>query len=170
MGPPENLTGHSENQAGRRKRPCRRPRARCCLLKGCGQSFHPRQANQRYCSAECRKAARKWSRWKAQQRYRATKSGKAKRTDQSRRYRERIESRKPPEPEADNDAARVITPEHFFRGHVRPTGLLPGIYTPAAESVAALLLARLPRRDGACPPTGAPLEAGANLKPEILIR
>jgi hypothetical protein len=34
------------------------------------------------------------ARWKAQQRYRATKSGKEKRTDQSRRYRERIKSRK----------------------------------------------------------------------------
>ena len=82
-------------------------RARHCLLKGCEQPFHPRQANQRYCSSACRKAARRWSRWKAQQRYRATPSGKAKRTDQSRRYRERIKTRKPPEPEADNEAARV---------------------------------------------------------------
>src|SRR6516164_2867429 len=118
MGPPENPRGPSENQAGRRKRPGRRPRMRCCLLKGCDQSFHPRQSRQRYCSAECRKAARKWSRWKAQQRYRETKSGKEKRTDQSRRYRQRVKNRKPPEPEADNDATRVITPEHFFRAHV----------------------------------------------------
>ena len=104
MGPPENLTEHPENQAGRR-RPSARPRARCCLLKGCEQRFHPRQSNQRYCSAECRKAARKWSRWKAQQRYRATKAGKAKRTDQSRRYRERVKSRKPAAPDADTEAA-----------------------------------------------------------------
>jgi len=151
MGPPENLSDHPENQAGRRKRRARRSRARCCLLKGCDQSFHPRQTNQRYCSAECRKAARKWSKWKAQQRYRVTQSGKAKRTDQSRRYRERIKSRKPPEPEADNDAARVITPEQFFRADVRPTGLLRGIHTPAAKSLAALLLARLPARGAARP-------------------
>src|SRR6202050_5697321 len=135
MGPPENLTDHPENQAGRRKQSVRRPRARHCLLKGCEQRFHPRTANQRYCSAECRKAARKWSRWKAQHRYRATKSGRAKRTDQSRRYRERIKRRKPPEPAADNDAARVITPAYFFRAHVRPTGLLRGIHTPAAKSI-----------------------------------
>ena len=114
MGPPENLTDHPENQAGRRKRSARRPRARCCLLKGCNQSFHPRQSNQRYCSAECRKAARKWSRWKAQQRYRATKSGKAKRNGQSGRYRERVRSRKLPEPEAVDEVARVVTTEHFF--------------------------------------------------------
>jgi hypothetical protein len=132
-GPPKNLSDHLENQRGRRKRRVRRPRARCCLLKGCGQSFQPRQANQRYCSAECRKAARKWSRWKARQRYRATKSGKAKRTDQSRRYRERIKSRKPRDPEVDNEAARVITPEYFFRAHVRPAGVLRGIPAPAAK-------------------------------------
>jgi hypothetical protein len=164
MGPPENLTDHPENQAGRRKRSARRPRARSCLLKGCEERFHPRKANQRYCSTECQKAARKWSRWKAQERYRATKSGKAKRTDQSRRYRERVKSRKPTAQEADNNAARVITPEHFFRPFLRPARLLRGVRTPAAKSLAALLLARLPSRGGARPRKGAPLEAGADLK------
>jgi hypothetical protein len=43
---------------------------RRCLLKGREQRFHPRQARQRYCSEGCREAARKWSRWKAQERYR----------------------------------------------------------------------------------------------------
>ena len=165
MGPPESPTGHPENQEGWRRRQARRPRARHCLLKGCGQSFHPQQSNQRYCNAECRKAARKWSRWKAQQRYRATKSGKAKRTDQSRRYRERVKSRKPAAPEANNETARVISPEDFFRSFLRPARLLRGIRTPAAKSLAALLLARLPARDGARPRKGAPLEAGADLKP-----
>lgn len=169
MGPPENLTGHPENQAGRRKRATRRPRARCCLLKGCDRCFHPRQSNQRYCSAECRKAARKWSRWKAQQRYRATKSGKAKRSDQSRRYRERVKNPKPPDPEADNETARVITPEVFFRPFLRSAGLLRGIHAPAAKSLAALLLARLPACDAARLRTGAPMETGTDLKPEILI-
>ena len=165
MGPPENLTDHPENQAGRRKQSARRPRARCCLLKGCDHSFHPRQSTQRYCSAECRKAARKWSKWKAQQRYRATKSGKAKRSGQSRRYRERVENRKPAAPEADNETARVITSEIFFRSFLRPARLLRGIRTPAAKSLAALLLACLPARDGARARQGAPLEAGAHLKP-----
>jgi hypothetical protein len=165
MGPPESFTHPPKKQAaGRRKRPARRPRARRCLLKGCDHHFRPQQASERYCSTECRKAARKWSRWKAQQRYRATKPGKEKRTDQSRRYRERVKSRKPPEPKADNEAARVITPEHFFRSFLRPARLLRGIRTPAAKSLAALLFARLPARDGARPRKGAPLEAGADLK------
>src|ERR1700738_4697977 len=120
MGPPESPTGHPENQEGRPKRLPHRPRMRRCLLKGCEQRFHPRQLHQRYCSEQCREAARKWSRWKAQQRYRATTAGKQKRNGQSRGYRERVRSRKPPEPEAVGEAARVITTEDFFRSFVRP--------------------------------------------------
>jgi hypothetical protein len=151
MGPPESLTSRRENQAVRRKRSGRRPRARHCLLKGCEQRYHPQTANQRYCSAECQKAARKWSRWKGQQRYRATKSGKAKRADQSQRYRQRIKSHKPAEPKPDSETARVITPEHFFRSFLRSTRLLRGIHTAAAKSLAALLLARLSPCHGARP-------------------
>ena len=124
MGPFESPTAHPENQEGRPKRSARRPRRRSCLLKGCEQRFHPRRARQRYCSEECRKAARKWERWKAQQRYRETAAGQQKRNGQSRRYRERVKSRKAPEPEAVNDPARVITIQHFFRPFVRPAGLL----------------------------------------------
>jgi hypothetical protein len=119
MGPPESVTGRRKNQAaGRRKRRVFRPRARRCLLKGCEQLVHPRHAHQRYCSAECREKARKWSRWKAQQKYRQTTGGKQRRNGQSGRYRERVKSRKPPEPEAISDSARVITQEHFFRAHL----------------------------------------------------
>src|SRR5271169_1636244 len=105
MGPPESPTGHPENQEGRRQRLARRPRRRRCLLKGCEQRFHPRQVRQRYCSERCREAARKWAQWKAQQRYRETMAGKEKRHSQSVRYRERVRSRKPPEPEAVGEAA-----------------------------------------------------------------
>jgi len=119
MGPPENPTGKAGNQeAGRRRRRrrvARWPRARPCLLKGCERRFRPQQARQRYCSGECRKAAGAWRRWKAQQKYRATAAGKQKRNGQSRRYRERVKSRKPPEPEAVDEAARVIPTESFFR-------------------------------------------------------
>ena len=171
MGPPESPTRPRKNQAtGRRKRSSRQPRSRQCLLKDCDQHFHPQQARQRYCSAECRTAARKWSKWKAQRRYRATKSGQAKRSDQSRRYRERVRKRKPPEPEVDHEAARVITPAIFFRSFLRSARLLRGVHTPAAKSLTALLLARVSARDGARPPTGAPVETGAHLEPEILIR
>lgn len=124
MGPSESPTAHPKNQEGRPKRLPRRPRARLCLLKGCEQRFHPRQARQRYCGEECRDAARKWDGWKAQQRYRETAGGKQKRNGQSRRYRERVKSRKLPEPETVNDPARVIATEHFFRPLLRPAGLL----------------------------------------------
>lgn len=163
MGPPESPTGHPENQEGRPRRSARRPRTRLCLLKGCDKRFHPRQARQRYCSERCREAARKWSRFKAQERYRKTVAGQQKRNGQSRRYRERVRSRKPPEPEAVDEAARVISTEHFFRSFLRPARLLRWIHPPAAKSLAALLLARLPTRDGARPRKGAPLEAGADL-------
>jgi hypothetical protein len=124
MGPPENATAHPENQDARRRRLPRRPRMRRCLLKGCEQRFAPGQARQRYCSEECREAAREWSLWKAQERYRATRDGQQQRNGQSRRYRERVKNRKPPEPEAVNEAARVITTEHFFRSLLRPARLL----------------------------------------------
>ena len=168
MAPPESPTHARQKQAaGQRKR--RRARRRRCLLKGCEQRFHPRHACQRYCSAECRKKARQWSGWKAQQRYRKTIAGKAKRNGQSGRYRERVKNRQPPEPGAVNQAARVITKEDFFRFHLRPAGLLRGLCASAAKSVAALLLACVPARAGARPGPGAALETGARFSPEILI-
>lgn len=149
MGPPENPTGPGENQeAGRRKRLPRRPRTRRCLLKGCERRFHPRQARHRYCSERCRAAARQWSRWKAQQRYRTAAAGQQKRNSQSRRYRERIKSRKLPEPAPVNDSARVITTEYFFRPWLRPAGVLRAIRARAAKSLAAFLFAGLPARAG----------------------
>jgi hypothetical protein len=114
MGPPESPTGHPGNQEGRPRRLARRPRTAVLLLKGCDQRFHPWQVRQRYCSDGCRQAARKWSRRKAQERYRETAAGQQKRNGQSRRHRERVKSRKSPEPEAVNEAARVITTEHLF--------------------------------------------------------
>jgi len=155
MGPPENPTKPGEKQEGGRRQLGRRPRTRRCLLKGCEQRFHPRRARQRYCSQHCREAARKWSRWKAQERYRASPAGQQKRNGQSRRYRERARSRKPPKKEAVGEAARVISKEDFFRGWLRPARLLRGIRACAAKSLAALLLAGVPARAGARPRTGA---------------
>jgi hypothetical protein len=162
MGPSESPTGHLENQEGRPKRLARRPRMRLCLLKGCGQRFHPRQARQRYCSDGCREAARQWSRWKAQHRYRKTTAGKQKRNGQSRVYRERVRSRKPTEPEAVAEAARVIT-KKFFRGLLRPPRLLRKLRARAAESLATLLFTDVPACAGACSGTGAALERSAHL-------
>ena len=164
MGPPESPTRPRKNQAaGRRKRRARKPRSRCCLLKGCEQKFHPRHARQRYCSAECREKARKWSRWKAQQRYRETAAGREKRNGQSRCYRERVKSRKAADPEAVSDAARVTTNEHFFRAHLRPARVLRALRTAAAKSLAALLFAGMPARPGASCRARAALETSAHL-------
>jgi hypothetical protein len=94
------------------------------LLKGCERRFRPVTARQRYCSPQCRQAARHWSRWKAQQSYRATATAKEKRNGQSWRYRERVKERKQPaQPEAVPEAARVIT-HNFFRSLLRPAWLL----------------------------------------------
>ena len=162
MGPPESATRAGKNQAaGRRKR--RRCRPRPCLLKGCEQRFDPRQARQRYCGESCRAEARKWSRWKAQQKYRTTEGGKQKRNGQSRRYRERVKSRNGPEAEVVNEAARVITNEHFFRAYVRPAGMLRAICAAAAKSFAALLFADLPVRPGTGAGARAALETEAHL-------
>ena len=166
MGPPESRTRPCKNQAtGWRKRRACRPRARRCLLKGCEQRFHPQQRRQRYCSETCREQARKWSRWKAQQRYRETAEGQAKRNGQSRRYRERAKSRKRQEPEAVNEDERVITQEHFFRAYVRPARVLRALRTPAAKSVAALLLPSMPASSGARSAAGTALETGSHLIP-----
>jgi hypothetical protein len=114
MGLSERPTNHPKNQGPTRPGPARRPRSRRCLLKGCEKNFHPQQAAERYCSEECRKQARQWCEWKAQQRYRATQKGTEKRKAQCRRYRERIRNRKEPAGSAADEAARVISP-NFFR-------------------------------------------------------
>ena len=111
MGPDEDSTRPARDRA-----PGRRPRTRCCLLKGCERRFRPRRAGERYCSDECRREARRWSRWKAQQSYRTTATGKDKRNDQSRRYRQRVRERSPAAPEeAAPEPARVITHNFFSR-------------------------------------------------------
>ena len=164
MGPSESVTRPRKKQAaGRRKRRARKPCPRYCLLKGCEQRFHPQQARQRYCSVGCREKARKWSQWKAQQRYRETAAGQQKRNGQSRRYRERVRSRKPAESEAVNQLARVITQEHFFRAHLRPARVLRAFRAAAAKSFAALLFARVPSGSGASCRSGTAMETSAHL-------
>ena len=162
MGPFESPTGKRKRQGHRPKAGVRRPRLRKCLLKGCEQRFRPRNALQRYCNSGCRAAARKWSRWRAQQRYRATAAGQEKRNGQSRRYRERIRSRKPLTPKAVDESARVIT-NNFFRSLLRPARLLRAIRSSAANSLETLLLAGVPAGAGAGPPTRVALETNTDL-------
>lgn len=53
------VLAYPRNQEGRPRRLARRPRTRCCLLKGRKQRFHPRQVRQSYCSKSCRQAVRR---------------------------------------------------------------------------------------------------------------
>jgi len=162
MGPSESPTTPPGNQPVRPKRVVRRPRARLCLLKGCGRRFRPRRAQQRYCSEPCGKAARKWSRWKAQQRYRSSRYGKQKRNGQSQRYRQRLRSREPADSGAVVELARVIT-KNFFRGELRPAWLLRAIRSSAAKPLTTLLLTVVPAGAGSRSAAGAALETGADL-------
>ena len=156
MGPDEDSTLPAEDREPGQPHG-RHPRTRCCLLKGCEGRFRPERAGQRYCSDECRDAARRWSRWKAQQSYRATAAGKERRNGQSRRYRQRVRNRRSATPEeADPKAARVITP-NFFRLLLRPTRLLRGIRPAAALAPSAVLFTRVPARPGTSPATRAAL-------------
>jgi hypothetical protein len=147
MGPHENPTRHGKRQAARARKRSSRPRTRGCLLKGCEQRFRPRHARQRYCSDGCREAARTWSEWKARQTYRGTAACKQKRSEQSRRYRERIKDRKPPEKAVVPEAARVI-PKKFFRRLLQPARLLRMLRAHAAIAAATVLLAGVPACDG----------------------
>lgn len=157
MGPDEDSTLPVEDR-GPGQPPGRRPRTRCCLLKGCERQFLPQQARQRYCSDECRAAARRWSRWKAQQSYRATAAGKERRNGQSRRYRQRVRKRRSATPdEAEPKVARVITPK-FFRLLLRPSWLLRRIRQAAALASPAVLFARVPARPGTSLATRTTLE------------
>jgi hypothetical protein len=89
MGPSEDRPTGEKNQPGhcRTAGRVRHPRHRVCLLKGCERRFRPVHPLARYCSQECREAARRWREWKARHRYRQSEAGKQKRRAQSRRYR-----------------------------------------------------------------------------------
>jgi hypothetical protein len=73
--------------------PGRHYRCRRCLLKGCERWFRPCRPQARYCSADCREAARRWRRWYASRRYRASAGGQERRRQQSRCYRQRRRER-----------------------------------------------------------------------------
>lgn len=115
MGPTQDPTQRRANQERSRwaaKRRARRPRLRRCLLKGCERRFRPKHPWARYCGDDCRSKARRWSRWKAQKRYRVTGFGKQQRRAQSCRHRERIRTRKPSK-SATDEPARIITAKNY---------------------------------------------------------
>ena len=159
MGPPENRTRQFGNQGRARKPPAHLPRTRRCLLKGCERRFRPKQARERYCSPECRRAARTWSCWKAHQRYRATAAGRKSRQGQSRRYRERVRNRQQSAPSPAVADARVITTD-FFRSLLRSPRLLPGIRATAEIAAPTILFARVPAGPGTRSGTRTPVAPG----------
>lgn len=65
------------------------PRRRRCLLKGCESWFRSSHPLSRYCSEACSRAARRWSQWQANCRYRQSEHGKECRRQQCQRRRER---------------------------------------------------------------------------------
>lgn len=75
-------------------------RCRRCLLKGCEQFYRPTHPQSRYCGDACRREARRWRRHQASRTWRASEPGKARRREQSRRYRRRI--------------PLVVLPESYF--------------------------------------------------------
>jgi hypothetical protein len=86
------------------------------LLKGCGRHFRPRRWRQRYCSNPCWQEALAWSRWKQQQKYRATAAGKRCRNAQCRRHRQRVKIKMKEAPESTAGLGRVISHKHFIGG------------------------------------------------------
>ena len=90
---PLSLSGRSSQSQGPS---WQRPRR--CLLQGCERWFRPRRPQCRYCSESCRQEARRWRRWHAQQKYRASANGRQHRQAQGHRYRQRLRSRASPPP------------------------------------------------------------------------
>lgn len=82
-------------------------RPRLCLLKGCDCLFVPCHPLSRYCSEECKTAARKWSEWKARRGYRASEKGKEQHRQESGRGRER-QAQRTVEPPDQGDAGRGV--------------------------------------------------------------
>ena len=154
--PSSSGTNQEPSQHPPRKRPSRRPRLRRCLLKGCTNRFRPKHPRTRYCGRACSQKARRWSRWKAQQRYRATDGAKAKRQAQSWRRRKRIKGRKV-QRKFTLSGARVITPR-FFQRFLRPPRLLRDVCPDPAIATTEVLLPRLSPSPGARTGAGTALE------------
>jgi hypothetical protein len=154
MGLSEGLTESRKNQERFKRRLCRKGRMRRCLLKGCDRRYHPVHPLQHYCSETCRRKAKKWRRWKDQQKYRATEPGKKKRQEQCQRRRERLKKA------ASDAAAKVarVSPIKFFRPLLRPPRMPRKIPKNPTFSPATFLFAPMPARVGAGFGKRTPLE------------
>jgi hypothetical protein len=128
-------------------------RFRRCLLKGCEQVFVPARPQSRYCSVACAQAARRWRRWRASRRYRASESGRERRRAQHGRYRQRQRERAAaavaasespaPAPEVVEKPAKAVggeregqRPAEFSEDFARCRCDRPGCYVQFAASMA----------------------------------
>lgn len=118
---------HSVWHIGERPEGCHHHRPRHCLLKGCERLFWPRHPLSKYCGEECRHAVRRWQRWQASQKYRATEKGKQQRRAQSKRHRERVREREAASADAKSprEGQRIASAQEDFSG--RPC-VRPGCY------------------------------------------
>ena len=107
---------HHDNPKCRRRASPRRPRARICLRKGCGQKYVPRCWNQRYCqNPECLRAVRRWQAAKRQAKRRQDEAVKAQHAQTQRARRRRATSapqtpKPPPVTAARGHAAKIFSP------------------------------------------------------------
>jgi len=94
-------------------RPAVRGRGGVCS-KDASDAFGPGKHGSAIAAADAERPRGDWSRWKAQERYRATPAAREKRNGQSGRYRERVKDRKTQQKEVVQEAARVITAEDLM--------------------------------------------------------
>ena len=83
----------ASRKSGKRQGACR-PRQRLCLLKDCEKPFRPTHPQARYCSPECREAARRWRNKRNRRKHRQKPKVRKKRQAQSQRYRCRCAERR----------------------------------------------------------------------------
>ena len=146
-----------------------------------------RAANAGFCRSDrrhaiavsgCQQAARRWRRWQATQRYRASDHGKERRRDQSRRYRHRTRQRSVAEPVAALAATPLVgegqRPAEFSAKNAGQPCQRPGCYDCFAPSPRSpqqrfcssscrQALRRVRQREDRMPPTTAAWRAAPSV-------
>jgi hypothetical protein len=127
IGPDQDAPRKPRRQARRKSKKAPAPRPRRCLLKGCNSApFQPRHPFQRYCSEECRSAARLWSVERAREKYARSERGREQRREQAKRHRKlRADNARTPLPVVPRGRLSISSPpEDVHSARRRPA--LPG--------------------------------------------
>jgi len=165
----------------RRRASPRRPRARICLRKGCGQKYLPRRWNQRYCQdPQCLREVQRWQAAKRQARRRLDEAVKTQHAAAERERRQRATPppqtpNPPPVAAARGHAAKIFCQLFCAAGRGamnrppkrlagRRVSAVPPVARPFAESTianasgsgAALSKAVVPANESTLPTGGAP--------------